>query len=186
MYWKPDLIERVKVLAKRGLSARQIGVEMGLSKGQVIGACYRNDIDLISQTIRMSPERRAEAEGRRRERRREAERRRRAAAGARPGKRLEGGLQKAVTARRPADAVSDRCTAPASSVDFWSLEPWHCRWPSGGATDRVDLTTLRFCASPVVEGCSYCHAHMEMAVSRRGLPEPLRTTEAPMLEDAEA
>lgn len=48
--WSSERAELLKRLVKDGLSATQIGVEMELTRNQVIGYCHRNKIELAKRT----------------------------------------------------------------------------------------------------------------------------------------
>lgn len=48
--WLPEHGELLRKLVSEGLSATQIGVEMGLTRNQVIGYCHRKKIELARRT----------------------------------------------------------------------------------------------------------------------------------------
>jgi hypothetical protein len=45
--WPVERVSRLRTLAERGLSATAIGIWLGCGKNAVVGACHRNDVQLL-------------------------------------------------------------------------------------------------------------------------------------------
>jgi hypothetical protein len=46
MFWTESALQELARLADKGLSAAEIAAHMGATRGQIVGKCYRLDLDL--------------------------------------------------------------------------------------------------------------------------------------------
>jgi GcrA cell cycle regulator len=135
MRWSDDRFQTLKGLIDQGLSARQIGNELGVSRNAVIGKVHRGGLALSRA---QGPEKKPEKKMPRQ--------------------------RKGRTRRYPAAAPDPRARPPslpapppesfASPVTFEELREIHCRWP---------VNHMIYCGADRLAGSPYCARHSWIA-----------------------
>ena len=143
--WPDERLEALKVLVAQGLSASEIGNELGITRNAVIGKAHRACLALRRAMVANEDERK---------------RRRNAAARTRR-QRLHNGEQavpKYRTEPQPGGLTDLAVEIAANPVTFAELAEHHCRWPVGG-----EGHTMLYCGADAVAGLPYCSRHCWMA-----------------------
>ncbi len=131
-FWTVTKIGELKELNSRGLSASQMGRELGCGRNAVIGKLHRLHVAFRNAPyVNNPPHRKAR----------------------RPSKRL---LAPSVPTRE-APGITDLPVVPSplTWVFFANLEPDQCRWPAAGEPGP----RMRCCGAPQMADCSYCAYH---------------------------
>ena len=132
--WTNERIELLKKLWAEGHSAGQIAKQMpGMSRNAVIGKVTRLGLPGRTTRVMLTISDRQD--------------RQRAH---RPGPVMPFPLPRPAVPKSP---------PPAGGKTLLDLEYGECRWPLGSPMDKAE----KFCAAPILEGCSYCAVHAGVA-----------------------
>lgn len=150
--WTVERIDTLKQLWADGLTASQIGAEMGVSRNAIIGKKDRLGLeDRFSHGIpwsisgRIPSKRTVAVTGERKARVRNTTRIKAKIAG------FDSGMEEYISVEAPP------ATEPIHSI--FDLEPMHCRWPHGDPS----ATDFHFCGGKALDGRPYCRSHCRLA-----------------------
>jgi GcrA cell cycle regulator len=150
--WPAERIEKLRGLAAAGLSAREMGNKMGMSRNSVLGKCYR--LGIVIQRQVKGPKRRLRAEV--------GNVRITLNTPRRPGGARPMAIHAAATLQPP-----EPITEPTlgSAVTIMGLTDKTCRWPLGEPSPE-----MLYCGAATEFG-SYCPFHSRKAHKVRGEPD---------------
>jgi GcrA cell cycle regulator len=140
MKWSDDQFQTLKGLVDQGLTARQIGNELGVTRNAIIGKVHRGGLAFSrSQDVEQKTPRKR--------------------------RRWRPPAAKIVTDKKAPPRATERLKEPestAKAVTLYELTAQHCRWPVG-SVDR-----MLYCGADQVAGRPYCARHCALAYQRRG------------------
>lgn len=174
MAWTDTQFERLKSLVDQGLSAGQIGGQMGMTRNAIISKVSRSGLRLHGNHAGGWESRAPGAPmPAKRVRRRglkllPAERRQKPKTIPPEERAARGAIAAAQIAHTDATELADLAPEDASqAIDFMDLNGHTCRWPIG---ESRSLSTLRFCGQAPHQERPYCLRHCRMAYRRPSDP----------------
>lgn len=135
--WTPDELDLLRKLWREGLSASQIGRQLGKTRAAVCGQRHRLGLPVRRTGVRCDLGRRPAYKS---------------ANGKSKGR--KGSLRLSILEPAPDGVHGDDLPG---GVSFMALQSGMCRWPVSGSPPH------RFCGEPQREGCSYCEEHAARA-----------------------
>jgi GcrA cell cycle regulator len=167
--WNDDLVEELRLLADRGMSANEIAAAIGApSRNSVIGKAFRLHIQLGE------PKRPADAANPAAQK---------AAKPATPKPRPEAKAVEPAPEAAPAASPPEPPAAPRSAiveepaeeigatlVKLFDLKSRHCKWPVGDPQHAA----FGFCGARRLDGGPYCAGHAAIAYQPREQRRPAR------------
>lgn len=136
--WNDDLVEKLKELWKKGISAKKIGDSLGTTKGSVIGKVHRLGLEQRGAVIKSKKEFAPKKESKIKQEK----------------------LKKEEKKEVIFDTTNKRFSNKNSLLN---LKNNQCHWPIGDPKDE----DFHFCGEDTIEGKPYCLKHCMFAYSSK-------------------